>query len=331
MLELVLFLLLSILIVFISALLFVNSIEFLAFQYNIGGSFLGATVSPLFTSLPELIVLLVAIFGLGGATGSAIGIGTVFGQPFMASSLSYGLVGVVALIGFSLKKRGTNFLQVSKTLAIPFIFVTVLFPLTLLPSLISGNYVRYFLGTVFFLSYFGYISLMYKRRTLDSIENAADPYFSRISPYKISGGLAQLAISVVILYFGADQLVTLVSQIATGLAISPMGLAIIVVPAATAIPETASALIWGFKGKDTMSIASLVGEKVLFSTLFPGFGLILTAWVLDIHAYLSVLVTSIVSLLMLFFIARRKIPWYGLTVGLLFFMAYAVAILFLRI
>jgi len=40
-----------------------------------------------------------------------------------------------------------------------------------------------------------------------------------------------------------------------------MGLAIIVVPAATAVPETASALIWGFRGKDTLSLASLVGEK----------------------------------------------------------------------
>ena len=95
MLELILLLLLSILVVFISALLFVNSIEFLGSQYNIGGSFVGAIISPLFTSLPELIVLIVAIFGLGGANGEAIGVGTIFGQPFMASSLSYGLVGMV--------------------------------------------------------------------------------------------------------------------------------------------------------------------------------------------------------------------------------------------
>lgn len=331
MIELILFLLLSLLIVFISALLFVNSIEFLASEYNVGGSFVGAIVSPLFTSLPELIVLLVAIFSLGGAAGAAIGIGTVFGQPFMASSLSYGLVGIVVLIGVSYKKRKHKFLQVSKTLAIPFTIVTILFPLTIVPSLVAVNYVRYIFGIIFFLSYVGYVALMYKRRTFELIENAEDPYFCKIFPHKIFGSLIQLAASVIILYFGADQLVMLVSQIATGLSISPMGLAIIAVPAATAIPETASALIWGFRGKDTLSIASLVGEKVLFSTLFPGFGLLLTAWVLDIHAYLSVLVTLVVSLLMLFFISRRRIPWYGLTIGLFFFVAYAVAVFLLRV
>jgi cation:H+ antiporter len=138
----------------------------------------------------------------------------------------------------------------------------------------------------------------------------------------------QLIVSAVILYFAARQMVGLVNQIALGLGLSLMGLAIIVVPAATAIPETASALIWGFRGKDTLSIASLVGEKVLYTTLFPGIGLILTAWVLDIHAYLSVLATT---LMMLFFISRKKIPWYGLTLGFFFFVAYAIMIFGLRI
>jgi cation:H+ antiporter len=323
MIELILVLLLSILIVFLSALLFVNSIEFLGGRYKVGGSFTGAILSPLFTSLPELIVLLVAIFGFGGASGATIGVGTIFGEPFMASSLSYGLVGILVLTGFFLKRRKHKFLEVNKTLAIPFIFVTILFPLALVPSLISAAYVRYLFGIVFLVSYVGYLAVMYRRRSLEPIENAEEPYISRILPSKEAGGLIQLAVSAVILYFAARQMVGLVDQIATGLGISLMGLSIIVIPAATAIPETSSALIWGFRGKDMMSISSLVGEKVLYTTLFPGLALMLVPWVLDVHAYLSVLATSLVSLSLLFFISRKRIPWYGLTFGLIFFIAYA--------
>jgi cation:H+ antiporter len=331
MIELILLLLLSVFIVFVSALLFVNSIEFLGSRYNVGGSFVEAILSPLFTSLPELIVLLVAIFGFGGVNGATIGVGTIFGQPFMASSLSYGLVGILVLVGFFFKRREHMFLEVSKTLVIPFIFVTTLFPLTVIPSQISDDYVRYLFGIMFLASYVGYLIIMYRRRTFEPIENPEEPYISKIFPFKETGGFIQLAVSVVILYFGARQMVGLVDQIAIGSGISLMGLAIIVIPVATAIPETSSALIWGFRGKDTMSIASLVGEKVLYTTLFPGFGLLIIPWVLDTHAYISVLSTSLVSLLMLFFISKKKIPWYGLTVGLIFFTAYALVTLWLRL
>lgn len=331
MIEYILFLLVSVIVVFISAILYVNSIEFLGYRFNVGGSFVGAILSPLFTSLPELIVLLIAVLGLGGVRGTAIAVGTIFGEPFMASSLSYGLVGVLVLVGFFLKKRARNYLEVSRTLAIPFIFVTILLPVALVPSFISTGYVRILFGIMFLAAYLVYLALLYRQRSLDVISEAEQPYFRRIIPSKEIGGFIQLVVSVIILYIGASQLVSLVNQIATASGTSLLGLSIIVIPAATAIPETASALIWGFRGKDTLSIGSLVGEKVLYSTLYPAIGLFLTPWIVDVHAYLSVLSTSIVSLLMLFFISRKKIPWYGLTFGLLFFANYVLLTFFIHI
>jgi cation:H+ antiporter len=107
---------------------------------------------------------------------------------------------------------------------------------------------------------------------------------------------------------------------------SPLGLALIVVPAATAIPETTSALIWGYRGKDTLSLGSLVGEKILYSTFYPAMGLFLTSWALDRHAYFSVLATTVISFILLLFILRKKMPWWGLCFGLFFFVAYAILI-----
>lgn len=331
MLELIILLLISILVVFVSALLYVNSVEFLGYRFNLGHSFVGAILSPLFTSLPELVVLLLAVFSLGGASGGAVAVGTIFGEPFIASSVSYGLVGVVALFGFFLKRRKHSYLEVSRTLAIPFIFVTILFPLALVPSLFHSFYVRVLFGLFFLFTFLAYLGLMYRQRTLDVVSEAEYPYFCKIIPHKEVGGFVQLAVSVVILYFGASQLVSIVNRISISLGTSLIGLSIIVIPAATAIPETASALIWCFRGKDTLSIGSLVGEKVLYSTLYPAIGLFLTAWVLDIHAYLSVLATTVVSSLMLLFISKKKIPWYGLTFGLVFFAAYVLLTFLLHI
>jgi cation:H+ antiporter len=141
----------------------------------------------------------------------------------------------------------------------------------------------------------------------------------------------QLAVSVALLYFGAQYLVSAVVTISQGINVSPLGLAVIVIPAATVLPETVTALIWGYRGKDTLSIASLVGEKVLYSTFYPALGLFLTSWVLDIHAVYSVIATTVVSLVLLYYVRKQRLPWYTLFFGFAFFIGYAVLIFALRI
>lgn len=135
-------------IVFTAAMLFVNAVEYVGWKFHLGSSFIGAILAPLFTSFPEMIVFLVAVFVYWGISGEAIGIGTLFGQPFMASSLSYGLVGVAALIGYYLKRRDDLVLEVDRTLITPYLFITLLFPLTLVPAIIGYSYAF----GVFFLS-----------------------------------------------------------------------------------------------------------------------------------------------------------------------------------
>ena len=86
--------------VFIAALIFTNAIEWIASQLKLGCSFVGSIVAP-------------SVYidtGNGDFSGSYfcfcrwepkdIGVGTIYGQPFMASSLSYGLVGLPFCWGF---------------------------------------------------------------------------------------------------------------------------------------------------------------------------------------------------------------------------------------
>ena len=325
MIELILELFASMLVVFIAAMLFVNAIEFLGCQLKLGHSFVGAILAPLFTSFPEMTIFLVAVFAYRGLSGEEIGIGTLFGQPFMASSLSYGLVGVVVLLGYYLKKRDDLVLEVDRTLIIPYTFITFLFPLTIVPSFM-GEYARHVFGVVFLISYIVYVWMMYKNRMVEVIDDADEPYICKYFPYPVMGGVIQLIAAVILLYIGSHEMISSVDWLAKQIGISAMGLALIVIPAATAIPETVSALIWGYRGKDTMCIGSLVGEKILYSTFYPGLGLILTSWVLDVHAYMSVVATTVISLILLYYILKQRVPWYVLCLGLFFFIAYAVLV-----
>jgi cation:H+ antiporter len=316
--------------VFIAALLFVNALEWLGHHLKLGSSFVGSILSPLLTSLPELIVILIALFSFGGTAGQEIGIGTIFGQPFMASSLSYGLVGIAALIGWYTKKRNSNYLVVDKTLSIPYIFITILFPLTLVPGFIHLGWLKYLFAIIFLGAFVFYMQMMYRKRSAELIEEAEELTLCKLLPRSFSHSrivlVAQLVIGVGLLYIGSHYLVRSVEAISSGINVSPMALALIIIPAATAIPETVNALIWGFQGKDTLSLGSLVGEKILYSTFYPALGLFLTGWNLDDHAVFSVVATTVVSLILLYFIRKQRLPWYVLLTGIFFFVAYAILI-----
>lgn len=318
----------SMVLIFVAAVGFVNAIEYLGYRLHLGSSFVGAILSPLFTSLPEMTIFLIAVFAHGGEAGQEIGLGTLFGQPFMASSLSYGLVGIAVIIGYFAKKRSTTTLAVDKTLAIPYIFITILFPLTIVPSVLGISFARHIFGVVFLGAFITYIYLMYRRRAAELLDSSEEAYLykagHKIMASPAAWAIIQLVLAVVLLYIGSTHMVNSVEILSGNLGINPLGLALIVVPAATAIPETITALIWGYRGKDTMSIGSLVGEKILYSTFYPALGLFVTSWALDIHAYSSVVATTVISLILLYFILKQKIPWWALCLGLVFFVAYAV-------
>lgn len=316
----------SMVVVFIAAFLFVNAIEFVGCRFKWGGSFVSATLAPLFTSLPEMIIFLVALFGLGGTSGEEIGIGTIFGQPFMASSLSYGLVGVAAFLAYRLGRRKTAVLAVSRRLLLPYIFITVLFPSTLIPAIIGIDLVRYAFGAIFLGAYLIYIALMYRDKGSEHLEGSESPYICKVIRHQLLGGAIQLIAAVLLLYYSSHMMVSAVATIAEGMGVSALALALVLIPAATAIPETASDLIWAWNGKDNLCLGALVGEKVLYSTFYPGIGLLLTSWVLDVYAYFSVLVCFTVSVVLMFFVARQRLPWYFLTIGIGFFVAYAIFI-----
>ncbi len=330
MLEIFLPLLGGILVTFFGGLLFTNAIEYVGHKARWTGSFTGAVVSPLFTSMPELIIFLVALYIYGGDVGEKIGVGTILGQPFMAATVIFPLMFFIALAGYLMKKRHDLVLEVERVLAIPYIAFTVLYPVVLLPLLPIGSG-KYVVSLVLLLSYILYTGIMYRSKSA-LIPEAEEIYLKRVLNIKLNinkkqldpHSVLQITVALILLIVGSRTLVSGIDGASKSLDVSPIALAILVTPLAAVLPESITAIIWTFKGRDTLAVAAMIGEKVLYSTFYPAIGLILTEWEIDSSAIISVAIVELTSLLILYHVWKGKLTPDVAAIGLGGYVGFAI-------
>ncbi len=303
--------------------LFTNAAEYISYRYRLGGSFVGAVISPILTSMPELVVFLVALIAYGGREGVDVAVGTVIGEPFVVSTVIYPIIFLIALVGFLMGYRDDLVLEVDKTLIIPFAAVTALFPTVLLPAVLKSTIVVKGLVSLGLASlYLLYMYLMRRRQGL-IIEDAEGLYVKRVLNINEGASLViQLAASVTMLYLGSRVMVWNIIELSRLLLKDVMALSIIVIPTATVLPESVTAAIWTLRGRDTLAVSALVGEKVLYSTIYPALMLLSTSWSLNIDAVLCVLVVEAVSAAMLYHVYRGRLTWDVSVIGLIGYASY---------
>ncbi len=315
----------SILIVFFGSLIFVNAIEYVGGLLNWSKSFMGAIISPFFTSFPELVVFIVAIFSADHVQGHDIAIGVIFGEPFISSSLAYTLV-LAAIIGSLFIRKGRRrTMDVDKGLVYPYAFVSVLYPFLILAGYLTRS-LNFVLGIVFLAAYVIYVYIMYKEESSLLEEEQEEPFLGKFMNPKYAA-VIQLVAAILLLYVGSEMIVHSISDLSTSVGIDALTLSIVIIPFATVIPETLTAMIWGYQGKDTFAVASLVGEKVLYTTLYPGIALLIIPWSINESAVISVITAEVISLIYIFYIRRGKFPLYALSFGLVFFILYVYLVL----
>lgn len=327
----ILFQLLSgIAITFLGGLLFTNAIEYVGHKARWTGSFTGAVVAPLFTSMPELIIFLVAIYIYGGDVGEKIGVGTILGQPFMAATIIFPLMFLIALAGYLLGRRHDLVLEVEKILVIPYVIFTILYPLVLLPLLPIGLG-KYVASASLLISYIVYTGIMFRSKSA-LISEAEEIYLRGLvkkGPWIFPAAL-QLTIAVVLLIIGSRTLVLGIDLASKNLGVSPIALAILVTPLAAVLPESITAVIWTFRGKDTLAVAAMIGEKVLYSTFYPAIGLILTEWEIDFSAILSVIIVEITSILILYHVWKGRLTPDVAVIGLGGYIGFSIYVFIYR-
>ncbi len=309
-------------------LLFTRAIEYIASRFGLTSSLIGAVISPILTSLPELTVIIVALVH-GGVSGSEISIGTVIGEPFMASTIIYPMLILAALLSYLSHRRSRPYLAPGREVLIPFIVFTILFPLVLIPHYIRNIVIRYFIGSSLIASYLAYVIAMSRKGAVMETEEVHSLFFGKFINNPLIASAIQLIISVLLIYFGSEFLVNGVIAISEAFRIDPQLLSIVIVPSVSALPESVVGLHWAYQGKDTLAIESIVGEKVLYSTFYPGMTLMVTEWILKTSAIFCVVLTVIISLAMIYYVYRGRIGYEIAGIGLAGYVLYVLMMIHL--
>ncbi|WP_252901533.1 hypothetical protein [Vulcanisaeta sp. JCM 14467] len=116
-------------------------------------------------------------------------------------------------------------------------------------------------------------------------------------------------------------------DLSRSLTLDVMGLSIIIIPTATVLPESITAVIWTWRERDTMAVAALIGEKVLYSTVYPALALLTTRWLLSIEAIIGVIVVEVVSAIMLYHVIKGRLTWDVAVIGLAGYLVYILVLI----
>lgn len=303
--------------VFISAYLFADAIEWAAFSMKWTGSFAGSVITPLFTSLPELTVFILALTTQGEVTGGAIALGTVFGEPLAIVALSPFIV-----LAFT---RGGRYFVLNRDARLPYLFTAAFLPFCLIPLFLATDLVQHIEAPLLLIPYALYA--LYQRRAGESIGKPdAEPRFNRMLKWN-EGYLVQLALSIPLLYEGSSLVVHYIPLFARESGVPLLAVSILIIPASTALPETIISAIWAHSGKHAIALSALSGEAVLYSSFYPFLSLLLIRWSYSWYLAGAIALTSLLSFLYYMHSLHNRIGPALPVAGLAAFALYIIVLL----
>lgn len=305
-------LLIALLVILVAAEIFTNALEHLGERIGISEGVTGSLFAAVGTALPESTVPVVAVLagGTNVALNADIGVGAILGAPLMLSTLSLcvmtlsvlprrGLQGHLRPERSGLQRDLTFFLT-----AFAMAFIALFVP----PELAA---VRAGLAIALVLNYFIYVMLTL-RVSAQLVEDGhgteahGDLFLQKVGlPQNLPVIVAQMGLGLVLLIGGAKGFVYCVEHLSGVLGISPLLLALLIVPIATELPEKVNSVIWIRRGKDTLAFGNITGAMVFQGSLLPALGLAITPWQPTREVVIGVVITY-VSALWLFWQSRRE-------------------------
>lgn len=269
----------------VSSLLLTMSIEEIGKRGRFSESFTGAVISPIFTALPELVVIVLALLLIGSESGSEIAAGTIIGEPFMVSAIGFPAVAMVLLAA---RKRG-KVEDVKPVLSRTLVFMGLIFPIMLIPWHFNSIAVKVLVSVVLVLLYYVFFKSI---RGKENLEVEATVIRIRNKPllWFITGA------GVVLLLVGSTLLVRGINGFYLSTGVSQELITILLVPIGTIVPETLNAVIWAHRGKTSLAIGAMAGEEMYFATFFPALGILASRWVITFNGVLAIVLTSSFSI-----------------------------------
>lgn len=301
----------TLLLILVAAEIFTNALEHLGERIGISEGVTGSLFAAVGTAMPESIVPLVAVLagGTNAHMNAEIGVGAILGAPLMLSTLSLAIMGLSVArrrgwMGHLRPERGglrrdLLFFLIAYALAIAALFVP--------PALTA---VRAGFVVALVLTYFVYVMLTLRVSAAlvddgHGTEAGGELFLARIGlPTNMAVILLQILIGLALLIGGAKGFVHSVEAVSGLVGLSPMLLALLIVPIATELPEKVNSVLWIRRGKDTLAFGNITGAMVFQGSLLPALGIVITPWQPTPDVLIGIGVTYVAGL-WLFVLARR--------------------------
>ena len=238
-------LLLGLVLLFFGGELLVKGSVALAFKMRISTLVVGMTIVSFATSAPELFVSLQAL--LDGS--SNIALGNVIGSNIANITLVLGITAMIFRVQISQQTISLNF------------------PVLLASSLVFGGVLYYFngvpqiVGYLFILALLLFVFILIKKSRKDYVK-VEDELLEEAKHDPLYKSIAFLLVGVLLLKYGADNLVDGAIAIAKNFEVSDRIIAVTVVAIGTSIPELATSIVAALKKENNLAVGNLIGSNI---------------------------------------------------------------------
>jgi cation:H+ antiporter len=238
-------LLLGLVLLFLGGELLVKGAIALALKMRISTLVVGMTIVSFATSAPELFVSLHAL--LEGS--SNIALGNVIGSNIANITLVLGITAMIFRVQISQQTISLNF------------------PVLLASSLVFGGVLYYFngvpqiVGYLFILALLLFAFILIKKSRKDYVK-VEDELLEEAKHDPLYKSIAFLLVGVLLLKYGADNLVDGAIAIAKNFEVSDRIIAVTVVAIGTSIPELATSIVAALKKENNLAVGNLIGSNI---------------------------------------------------------------------
>lgn len=311
---------------------FVNAVEWLGAQLKVGANAVGTVLAAIGTALPESVVTLVAALFGSQAQGADIAVGSAMGGPLVVGTIAYGVTGAMLLIrrrtrvpagaagdpldGTDIRGLATD----QRAFLAIFVFKVGL-------GLFAFAW-KPVLGLLFFAAYLAYFV-----RELRGEDDKAS--VSGLEPLKLqpkrdmpsrTAVITQTLVTMAIIFLASHLFVQQLEAVGPMLGLSPVVVSLLLAPVATELPEVLNAVIWVRQGKADLALANISGAMMIQTTIPSGIGILLTDWHFDGPLILAGIVTVAAVIYLLVLFRLKRVTPLGLSLTLLFYLAFAVGL-----
>jgi cation:H+ antiporter len=324
----VVYLLLALGVILLSAELFTNAVEWFGRRYELGEGAVGSVLAAVGTALPETLVPIIAIVILGGQAEEDIGVGAILGAPFMLSSLAM-FVTATAIFVFAWTGRRTREVTLNEpVMRRDLSYFLIAYGVAIVSGLVNVHHVKWILAPLLTLGYAFYVYRTLKEE--GDLGGETKPlYFHRhpVMPHR-RRIFAQLFVALVGIIGGAYVFVEAVREVSVALGASPLIVSLLITPVATELPEKFNSVIWIRQKKDTLALGNITGAMVFQSTFPVSVGLLFTTWELPRDAYVSGALTLFAGLVYYLTLRiKHTMTWWSIGGGSTVYFAYLAYVL----